>query len=75
MTMQVQITNLDSARTAKIEVQDFDIERRTIACVDQFRLGPGEGRSVYIHAARQFVVTEDPLAQRAADSASPGGPA
>lgn len=66
MTMQVEIKNLDALRTARVEVQDFNIERRTIACVDEFQLGPGESRSVYIHAARQFVVTEDPLVQRLA---------
>ena len=62
MTMEVRVTNNDKARTAKVEVQDFNTERRTIACVEEFHLGPGEGRSIWIHAARQFVVTEDPLA-------------
>lgn len=71
MTMQIQIHNLDSARTAKVEVQDFDMARRTIACVDEFRIGPGEGRSVYIHAARQFIVTEDPLATQIKPAAPP----
>jgi len=63
MTMQVQITNLDNGRTAKVEVQDFNIDRRTIACVDSFLLSPGESRSVWIHAARKVEITEDPLVQ------------
>lgn len=37
---------------------------KPIVCVEEFRIGPKGSRSVYIHAARQFVVTEDPPAEQ-----------
>ena len=63
MTMLISVKNEDPTRTARVEVQDFSVERRTIACVDLFELAPGMSRAVHIHAARQVVVTENPLAE------------
>lgn len=62
MTMRVTITNADvSGRVAHVQVEDFDHDKPGVA--DEFTLGKGEARSVYIHAARRVIVTEDPLAE------------
>ena len=74
MTMQIKIDNLDLARTAQVEVQDFNIHNGTVTVAERFSLSPGEARTVYIHAARSIQVTEDAMAMQPlppSDAAAP----
>lgn len=74
MTMQISITNDDPARTAKVEVQEFSLERRTIACIETRTLAPGTGTTVYLHAARKVEITEDASATLPKPSTPQGAP-
>lgn len=58
MTMLVRITNEDKERTARVEVQEFEIGKPTPKDSSITDLGPGEGAGFYIHASKRIIIEE-----------------
>jgi len=62
MTMEIKITNADQQRVAEVREREVDVTSQTgqAARESKTRLGPGESRSFWIHAAKTLLITEDP---------------
>ena len=61
MTMEISIKNGDAHRTAEVREQEYDVTKGAAPVREsKVRLGPGESRTFYIHAAKTLLVVEDP---------------
>lgn len=63
MTMAIEIKNGDPHRVAEVREEEWDLTQGSgpqAARQHKSRLGPGESRTFYIHAAKTLTVVEDP---------------
>lgn len=64
MAMEIKIVNGDAHRVAEVREQEFSVTSASgapvAANVTKSRLGPGESRSFWIHAAKTLLIVEDP---------------
>lgn len=68
MTMQIRIENMDAARRAVMRITNWAAFGDRVQTTDQ-ALPPGSSAIVYIHAACDVTVTEDPAAALAPSAA------
>lgn len=63
MTMKITVSNGDGHRVAEVREQEFDVTNASGPSAvrqNRVRLGPGESRSFWIHAAKTLEIVEDP---------------
>lgn len=60
MTIEVEITNLDTARTIQVRGEEVPVPGRNPRTGEYATLGPGQTTRVHVHAAKSISIIELP---------------